>query len=109
MANGITNTTDTGFEGDVLKGNGPVLVDFWAEWCGPCKALAPKLEEIAGELAGKAKIVKVDVDANPESAAKYGVRGIPTLVVFKDGREVGRLVGNQPKDAILNMLRDYGA
>lgn len=109
MTNGIVNTTDTGFEGDVLKGNGPVLVDFWAEWCGPCKALAPKLEEIAGELAGKAKIVKVDVDANPESAAKYGVRGIPTLVVFKDGREVGRLVGNQPKDAIMSMLRDYGA
>ena len=93
MAGNISNTTDSAFESDVIKGSTPVLVDFWAEWCGPCKALAPKLEEIAGELAGKAKIVKVDVDANPDSAAKYGVRGIPTLVLFKDGKEVGRLVG----------------
>ncbi|MEK7354953.1 MAG: thioredoxin [Bdellovibrionota bacterium] len=109
MAANISNTSDTAFESDVIKGSVPVLVDFWAEWCGPCKALAPKLEEIAGELAGKAKIVKVDVDANPDSAAKYGVRGIPTLVLFKDGKEVGRLVGNQPKDAIVTMLKSFGA
>ena len=108
MAANITNTSDSAFDNDI-KGSVPVLVDFWAEWCGPCKALAPKLEEIAGELAGKAKIVKVDVDANPDSAAKYGVRGIPTLVVFKDGKEVGRLVGNQPKDAIVTMLKSFGA
>ncbi|MES2965942.1 MAG: thioredoxin [Bdellovibrionota bacterium] len=109
MAANISNTSDTAFEADVIKDSVPVLVDFWAEWCGPCKALAPKLEEIAGELAGKAKIVKVDVDANPDSAAKYGVRGIPTLVLFKDGKEVGRLVGNQPKDAIVTMLKSFGA
>ena len=108
MGQNITNTSDTAFEGDVLKGSGPVLVDFWAEWCGPCKALAPKLEEIAGEMKA-AKIVKVDVDANPDTATKYGVRGIPTLVVFKDGKEVGRLVGNQPKDAIVTMLKSFGA
>ena len=107
MAKNITNTTDTAFESDVLQGSGPVLVDFWAEWCGPCKALAPKLEEIAGEMASS-KIVKVDVDSNPNTATKYGVRGIPTLVVFKDGKEVGRLVGNQPKDAIVTMLKSFG-
>ncbi len=107
MAQNINHASDTSFESDVLKGTEPVLVDFWAEWCGPCKALAPKLEEIAGEMAGKARIVKVDVDANPETASKYGVRGIPTLVLFKGGKEVGRLVGNQPKDTIMTLLKDH--
>src|SRR5437868_6408047 len=107
MAQNITNTSDASFDTDVLKGSEPILVDFWAEWCGPCKALAPKLEEIAGEMSGKAKIVKLDVDANADTASKYGVRGIPTLVLFKAGKEVGRLVGNQPKDAIVNLLRDH--
>lgn len=107
MAANINNASDASFDTDVLKGSEPVLVDFWAEWCGPCKALAPKLEEIAGEMSGKAKIVKVDVDANPDTASKYGVRGIPTLVLFKAGKEVGRLVGNQPKDAIVNLLKDH--
>lgn len=107
MAGNINHASDSSFDNDVLKGNEPVLVDFWAEWCGPCKALAPKLEEIAGEMSGKAKIVKVDVDANPDTASKYGVRGIPTLVLFKGGKEVGRLVGNQPKDAIVNLLKDH--
>ncbi|HVK60202.1 MAG TPA: thioredoxin [Bdellovibrionales bacterium] len=109
MANGIIDTTEAAFENDVLKSSEPVLVDFWATWCGPCKALAPKLEEIAGEMAGRARIVKVDVDANGATASKYGVRGIPTLVVFKEGREVGRLVGNQPKDAIVKMLAEFSA
>ena len=107
MAGNINSASDSSFETDVLKGTEPVLVDFWAEWCGPCKALSPKLEEIAGEMSGKAKIVKVDVDANPDTASKYGVRGIPTLVLFKAGKEVGRLVGNQPKDAIVNLLKDH--
>jgi thioredoxin 1 len=107
MSQNINQASDSSFEKDVINGAGPVLVDFWAEWCGPCKALAPKLEEIAGEMTGKATIVKVDVDANPDTASKYGVRGIPTLVLFKGGKEVGRLVGNQPKDAIVNLLKDH--
>jgi thioredoxin 1 len=109
MAQNISNSSDASFDSDVLAGQEPVLVDFWAEWCGPCKALAPKLEEIAGEMSGKAKIVKLDVDANPDTASKYGVRGIPTLVLFKGGKEVGRLVGNQPKDAIANLLKDHSS
>ncbi len=107
MSANINHASDSSFDADVLKGQEPVLVDFWAEWCGPCKALAPKLEEIAGEMSGKARIVKVDVDANPDTASKYGVRGIPTLVLFKSGKEVGRLVGNQSKDAIVNLLKDH--
>jgi thioredoxin 1 len=106
MANGIIDTTEAAFEKDVLNSAEPVLVDFWATWCGPCKALAPKLEEIAGEMQGKARIVKVDVDANGGISTKYGVRGIPTLVIFKAGKEVGRLVGNQPKEAIVKMLSE---
>jgi thioredoxin 1 len=108
MANNIINTSDSAFATDVLKGAHPVLVDFWAEWCGPCKALAPKLEEIANETVGKAIIAKVDVDNNQATASQFGVRGIPTLVLFKGGAEVGRLVGNQPKDAILALLRSHG-
>lgn len=109
MANNITNTGDANFTNDVLQASGPVLVDFWAEWCGPCKALAPKLDEIAGELNGSAKIVKVDIDANPDTPTQYGVRGIPTMILFKDGKEVDRLIGNQPKDAILSLLKRHGA
>jgi len=109
MANNIMNTGDANFTNDVLQVSGPVLVDFWAEWCGPCKALAPKLDEIAGELNGSAKIVKVDIDANPDTPTQYGVRGIPTMILFKDGKEVDRLIGNQPKDAILSLLKRHGA
>lgn len=107
MANSTRSTSDASFEADVLKAAGPVLVDFWAEWCGPCKALAPKLEEIATEMSGKLSVVKVNVDDNPMSPARYGVRGIPTMILFKDGKEVEQLVGNHPKDSIVNMLERH--
>ena len=96
--------TDGSFEAEVLNSSTPVLVDFWAEWCGPCRALAPKLEEVAQELGGKVKIVKVNVDENPSTPGKYGIRGIPAMLLFKGGAEVGQLVGNHPKDAILDFL-----
>ncbi len=96
----IENITDNDFQSKVLESDELVLVDFWAEWCGPCRALAPKLEEIAGEAGDKVKILKVNIDQNPESPAKFGVRGIPTLILFKNGKEVDQLVGNLPKEKI---------
>jgi thioredoxin 1 len=96
--------TDSSFENEVLKSSTPVLVDFWAEWCGPCRALAPKLEEVASELGGKVKIVKVNVDENPATPSKFGIRGIPAMLLFKGGSEIGQLVGNHPKEAILDFL-----
>jgi thioredoxin 1 len=96
--------TDSSFESDVLKSSGLVLVDFWAEWCGPCKALGPKLEEIAAEMGSKVTIAKVNVDDNPGSPGKYGVRGIPTMILFKDGKDVEQLVGNMPKEKIVEMI-----
>jgi thioredoxin 1 len=104
MANLTKPVTDSSFESDVLKASTPVLVDFWAEWCGPCRALAPKLEEVAAELDTKLKIVKLNVDENPATPGKYGIRGIPAMLLFKDGREVGQLVGNHSKDAIVEFL-----
>jgi thioredoxin 1 len=89
--------TDASFEDDVIKSTEPVVVDFWAEWCGPCRMIAPALEEIAAEMKGKVKIAKLNVDENPEVASKYGVRSIPTLMVFKDGKQVDIKVGAGPK------------
>jgi thioredoxin 1 len=100
-------TTDQSFDSDVLKSKTPVLVDFWAEWCGPCKALGPKLEEIAGEMKDQVKIVKINVDENPSMPAKYGVRGIPTMILFKDGKEVDQIVGNHPKENIAALLKKH--
>ena len=97
--------TDGSFETEVLKSSTPVLVDFWAEWCGPCRALAPKLEEVASEMNDKVKIVKVNVDENEETPRRYGIRGIPAMILFKGGSEVGQLVGNHPKDAIVDFLK----
>jgi len=96
--------TDGSFETDVLNSNTPVLVDFWAEWCGPCRALGPKLEEVAQEFDQKVKVVKLNVDENPGTPGKYGIRGIPAMLLFKNGKEVGQLVGNHPKDAITEFL-----
>lgn len=107
MGAGTTPTTDSNFQTDVLQANTPVLVDFWAEWCGPCRALAPKLDEIAKELSGKVKVVKLNVDENPDAPARYGVRGIPTLILFKSGKEVDQIVGNHPKENIVAMLNKH--
>jgi thioredoxin 1 len=105
MSEMITNITDASFESDVLKSDLPVLVDFWAAWCGPCKMIAPILEEIATEFAGKLKICKVDVDANQETPAKYGVRGIPTLIVFKNGSAEATKVGALSKTQLTEFLK----
>ena len=92
--------TDASFEADVLKSSEPVVVDFWAEWCGPCKMIGPSLEEIATEMQGKVKIAKVNVDENPGVAGKLGIRSIPTLMLFKDGKPVATRMGSLPKQAL---------
>ncbi|HLT76973.1 MAG TPA: thioredoxin TrxA [Ferrovibrio sp.] len=99
-----TKVTDASFESDVLKAPGPVLVDFWAEWCGPCRQIAPALNEIAGEMAGKLTVAKVNIDENPMTPSKFGVRGIPTLILFKDGKAVSTKVGSMPKSRIVEWI-----
>ncbi len=100
----IINTTDANFDKDVLQADKLVLVDFWAAWCGPCKAIAPILDELAADYAGRVQIVKVNVDENPESAARFGIRSIPTLFVFKGGERVDVVVGGQPKSEFAALL-----
>ena len=96
----VDKVTDATFDRDVLKASGPVVVDFWAEWCGPCRMIAPALEEIAGQLGDKVKIVKLNVDENPNTAAKYGIMSIPTLMMFKNGEIASRQVGAAPKQKL---------
>ncbi len=96
--------TDANFDQEVLKSDVPVLVDFWAVWCGPCKMIAPIVEELAGEYQGKVKIGKLDVDNNPNVSTKYGIRSIPTLLIFRDGNIVDQIIGAVPKQAMSQKL-----
>ena len=104
MSAGITQVSDASFEQDVLGSELPVLVDFWAEWCGPCKMIAPVLDELADEYAGKLKICKVDVEANPEVPGKFGIRGIPTLILFKGGNVEATKVGALSKAQLVKFI-----
>jgi len=97
---GVAKVSDKNFEAEVLKSAEPVVVDFWAEWCGPCKMIAPALEEIAGTMNGKVKIVKLNVDENPATASKYGIKSIPTLMIFKNGELASRQVGAAPRQKL---------
>ena len=99
--------SDATFESEVLNATGPVLVDFWATWCGPCKAIAPVLDEMAQEQDGKLKIVKLDVDQNGQTAMKFGVQAIPTLILFKDGQPVERVMGAMPKRELMSRIERY--
>jgi thioredoxin 1 len=96
--------TDSSFENEVLKSTLPVLIDFWAIWCGPCRMVSPIVEEIAGEYAGKLKVGKVDVDSNPATAMQYGIRSIPTLLLLKDGQVIEQIVGAVPKRVLIDKL-----
>ncbi len=97
---GVAKVSDADFDAQVLKSTEPVVVDFWAEWCGPCKMIAPALEELSGTMGGKVKIVKLNVDENPATAAKYGIMSIPTLMLFKNGELASRQVGAAPKQKL---------
>lgn len=99
--------TDQSFEQEVLKSDTPVLVDFWATWCGPCRMVGPVLEEVASEQGDKIRVVKLDVDANPITAGRFGVRAIPTMIVFKNGREADRIVGYHPKPQLMTKLNPH--
>jgi len=102
----LHQTSDTAFDQDVLKSGTPVLVDFWAEWCGPCKMIAPHLEAIAAELGDKVQVIKVNIDENPLTPTRYGVRGIPTLMLFKNGEVAATKVGALPKSKLMEWVQE---
>ena len=107
MSELIIHVTDESFETDVLKADGPVLVDFWAPWCGPCKQIAPILDEVAAEKQGQITIAKINIDDNPNTPGKYGVRGIPTLMIFKDGNVQGTKVGAVSKAKLVEFIDEH--
>lgn len=106
MSEQIVHVTDASFDSEVLNAEIPVLVDFWAEWCGPCKMIAPVLNEIADEYAGKIKVCKIDVDANPDIPPKFGIRGIPTLIIFKNGNAEATKVGALSKTQLTEFVEE---
>ena len=107
MSEHVTEVSDSSFETDVLGSDQPVLVDFWAAWCAPCRMLAPTVEAVAEKYAGNARVVKLNVDDNPSVSQRYGIKGIPTLILFRDGKEVERVVGATSKESITRMIEKY--
>ena len=105
MANAV-EITDATFDDEVVNSDTPVVVDFWAEWCGPCKMIAPIVEELAGEYEGKVKFTKMDVDSNPKTPMQFGIRGIPTLLIFNEGKAVGQIVGALPKTMLKQRVEE---
>jgi thioredoxin 1 len=102
----VLEITDQNFESDVLQSETPVVIDFWAEWCGPCKTIAPVIDELANEYLGKVKFGKVNVDFNQQTAMKYGIRSIPSLLIFNNGSVVNQIIGSVPKDSIVKLLKE---
>ena len=102
---GLFHATDGNFEPEILKSDIPVMVDFWAPWCGPCHIIAPAIEELAKEYAGKVKVAKMNVDENPATPSRYGIRGIPTVILFKDGQISDQIVGAVPKSKVEDMIK----
>jgi len=107
MSDTVVHFTDATFEEEVINSNLPVLIDFWAVWCGPCRMVAPVMEELANDYAGKVKVGKLDVDHNPRSAMNYGIRSIPTILLFKNGEVVDSVIGAVPKQHLANMIKKH--